>query len=142
MADEPTFKIPREVIEPVIKAQVAAAVEQALGGGNKIMEQMVASFLTQPCDASGRVSTYSSDNKYIWIEAAAGQMIKNAFKEMLQEELAKHQVALKKMLIAEMRKTRSPLVEKLAEAMVSGLADSKLLEYRLDINVAPIKQRY
>ena len=106
------------------------------------MEQMVGTFLTQPCKADGTISSYGSDNKFIWIEAAAGTMIRNAFKEMLQAELENHKEALKKLLVSEMRKLRSPLVEKLAEAMVNGLSDSNLLEYRLQIDVNPIKSRY
>jgi hypothetical protein len=130
---EPTFQIPKEIIEPIVQSHVAAAVANALGGREQIVHKVVEEILTTKVDQNGQKSHYSSAMP--WIQWLAQDCIKNAVKEAMTAEVAKHQEALKVAMKKELTNAKSPLVKKLVDAMVNGLTNENTLKWRLTIDV-------
>ena len=133
MSDNPTFQIPKDVIEPIIQAHVSRAVCEALSGREQLIDRAVTRILTQKVDDTGKPSTYG--NAVPFVEWAMVTAIKVAVKEALQEEVGKHKAALKATIIKQLQRQNSPLVKKLVEAMTTGVIDAATSQWRLTVDV-------
>ena len=131
MTDSPTFQIPKEVIEPIIQAHVTTAVTTALGGQARLLEAAITGVLTQKVDSDGKPSRYSSDTQFI--QWALREAVCNAVQRCLQEEVAKHEEQLRELLVAQLRKSNSPLVKNLVEGMTKGLINACGSKWQLSV---------
>mgnify|MGYP002132210345 CR=1 FL=1 len=126
-----TVQIPKDVLEPVIQAEVTKAVVSALGEKSQVLHNAICRLITMPVDSEGKHCTYG--NAKPWIEWATGIAIRNAAKAAIEEALAKHQDNLKAALVAEMSKKNSPLIRQLVEGMVGAMAHPDVLRWRLNV---------
>lgn len=85
MADNFSFPIPKELLEPFIKEAVATSIVGALGDGTKLITQAVQEVLRKKVDKDGDISKYSSENKYSLIDVLAQKEIKKIVLEVLKE---------------------------------------------------------
>ena len=85
MADNFSFPIPKELLEPFIKEAVATSIVGALGDGTQLITQAVQEVLRKKVDKDGDVSKYSSENKYSLIDILAQKEIKKIVLEVLKE---------------------------------------------------------
>ena len=134
MAEDPTFKIPKDIIEPIIQAHVAAAVTEALSDRGAVIQKAVGMILNQKVDSEGRPSN-SSYADTTWIQWAMRAAVKKAVQAALEEQVAFHKEALKKAIAEELRlgKKHSPLAKSLISGMVGALTDPSLLKYRIRV---------
>ncbi len=140
MAENPTFQIPKDVIEPIIKAHVATAVAAALGGHGRLVEEAVTRCLMEKVDSQGRPTTGSYDSEE-WVVRAMKTAIQTAAKDALMAELPKHRDAIQAMIERSLKQRNSPLLRQLVDAMVNGVAQSDALKYRLNITFDDGKSR-
>lgn len=134
MAENPTFQIPRDVIEPIIQAHVATAVMNALDGYKSLLDGVVAGVMTAKVDRDGKLGGYGNDPTYIqWL---LSQCVKDAVKETLVDELAKHKEAIKKSIVRQLKNEKSPLVEQLVAALTGALTDPDTIKYRLEVKLS------
>lgn len=131
MADNPTFQIPRDVIEPIIQSHVALAVVNALGDGNKLMESAVKRVLETKVNDKGESSSYNSDIP--WLQWALHNAVRKAVKEVLEEELSKHKDRLKAQLVSMLQKKNSKLINELIEGMAGAMTNPDVFKYRMRI---------
>lgn len=131
MADNPTFQIPRDVIEPIIQTQVALAISTALGDGNKLMESAVKQVLEEKVDDRGQRSNYSS--AIPWIQWAMHNAVRNAVQHTLQTELLNYEEKIKKQLVTMLQKKNSKIVNELVEGMARAMVDPGVFKYRMKI---------
>lgn len=131
MADSPTFQIPKEVIEPIIQAHVTSAVTAALGGQGRLLEAAITGVLTQKVDSNGKPSNYGSDIQFM--QWAMREAVCNAVQRSLQEEVAKHEEQIRELLVAQLRKSNSPLVKNLVEGMTKGVIDACSNKWHLSV---------
>src|SRR5688500_18660560 len=113
----PTFQIPRDVIEPIIKAHVATAITNALGGQDRLVAEAIRQVLYTKVDTEGNPGRgYGSEVEFIqWMTR---KVVANAVKETLEAEMAKHKDALKRAISDSLTKKNSPFIKQLAEGMV------------------------
>jgi len=128
---QPTLSIPKDIIEPIVQANITAAVAGAMGPSGEILRQAIASILTMKVDSNGNPSTYS--NTKTWIDWAIGEAIKQAAKTAIEEQTAALQVSIKEYIAAELKKKNSPIVKQIADGMLGAVFDPSNLRYRLTV---------
>jgi hypothetical protein len=133
MAD-PTFQIPKDVIEPIIKAQVAAAVVAALGDKGAIIENAVAAVLNSKVDSDGKPDKYGYGGSVSWVQWVMNDCVKTATREAITEAMEKQRGRVKAAITKELTNSKSPLVRKLVDALAGSL-DSDSLKYRISVGV-------
>jgi hypothetical protein len=133
MADNPTFQIPKDVIEPIIQAHIAAAVTAALSGQDQLMNKAVHMVLNQKVDSNGKPDSYPSSSSITFIQWAMREALQKATKDALVAEVAKHADVIRANIAAQLKNSKSPIVQKLVEGLVGALVNPDTLKYRLTI---------
>lgn len=131
--NNPTFQIPRDVIEPIIQAHVTTAVTAALGGHQRLVADAIAQVLNAKVDSSGNPSRYNSSSDPTFIQWALQDCVRRATQAAIEAALKDHQEALRKHLVASLQQKNSPLVKQLVEGMMGVLASPDTLRYRLKV---------
>ncbi len=130
-----TVNIPKDVLEPILRAHISAAVLAAIGDQKRIMSEAVAQVLNQPVDGNGQPPRYQSDRTEAWSCWMMRQCIQEAAKTAVVEYLTTHKDDVKKQLAAELCKKNSPLVRSLIEGMAGAMTSEHALKYRLNVTV-------
>lgn len=131
--DTPTLNIPKDLIEPIIQAHIAAAVTTALGGREKVVSDAIYAALNMKVDDRGAPSTYSSGITFVqWLMKDA---IRKAAIEAMQIALEGQKEEMKKAIADELRKSRSVVAKTLIEALANQVTNGGL-RYNLAINIA------
>lgn len=78
------FEVDPQLVEPIIRDQIAAAVVAQLGDPAELIRKMVLQVLTQKVGSNGQISQYSSENKYDLIEALSANAIRTAAKAAVE----------------------------------------------------------
>ena len=133
MADNPTFQIPKDVIEPIIQAHVAAAVTAALSGQDQLMNKAVFMVLNQKVDSDGKPSSGYYSNEITFIQWAMRNAVRKATEAAIVEEVAKHADVIRKNIADQLKMSKSPLVQALVQGLVKNLVDPQTLKYRLTV---------
>jgi hypothetical protein len=120
-----------DLIKPAIDAQVKATLLAALGGINPLIEKLVSEIMNHKVDSDGKPSRYNSDVP--WLTWAVNDIVQTAIKDAVKEHLAKHSEKIKAALDAEMRKSKSTLVQSLVTSMTTGIAEAMENNYRITV---------
>lgn len=131
MADNPTFQIPKDVIEPIINAHVSSAIAAALGGRDQLIGECVRQVMNQKVDENGNPSGYSYAVPFLtW---AMRRAVTSAVRKALEEEVAKHEEVIRKNIAEQLRQSRSPLMQQLVASMTKAFTDPGNLKWRLKV---------
>lgn len=82
-----SMQVSPEIIKPIVEAKIKEAISSALGGPDAIVKEVVDRVLTQKVNSSGGVSSYSSDNKYTWMDVVVTKQIEEAVKKQIEEQI-------------------------------------------------------
>ena len=129
MAD-PTFQIPKDIIDPIIKAHVNEAVLRALDGPNHIVSTAILNVMNVNVDSDGKPSSY---NGVPWIDWVIGDCVKKSVRAVIEEQLKTHADQLKAALTRELSTRNSKLVKQLVEGMAVAMTHPDTLKYRLNV---------
>lgn len=94
MGDQLEFKVSESLVRPIIEAKINAAVIEAMGGAEKIVADMLKTYMSQKVDRDGKVSNYSDTAPRL--EWLLHKMIEDALKEALKGFLQKKQDMLQR----------------------------------------------
>ncbi len=133
MAEDATLKLPKDLIDSIVKVQVSQAMTDALGGSDQIIKELVHQVLNVSVDRDGKACNYSGSMPYITY--LMQKSLTESIKAILMEELEKHEKAIRAAIAAELGKKNSPLVKQLVEGMSTGLLASVSDRYRFTCNV-------
>jgi hypothetical protein len=134
---EPTFQIPKDVIEPIITAHIAAAVSAALAGRERIVEMTVSQLLNMKVDSEGKPSSY--DRGQTFIQWVMNDTLRKAVRDIMTEELKKHEAIIRAELASQLTAKKSPLLKQLIEQLTTGLVTAASSTYRLNVSVESVK---
>lgn len=67
-----------------MEAKIQEAILAAMGGKDDLVARVIDQVFNQKVNAEGKVSNYSSDNKYTWIEVAVINQINTAVKDQMK----------------------------------------------------------
>jgi len=129
----PTLQIPRDVIEPIIQANITTAIAQALGGSANVMEKAISTILATKVDSEGKPSNYSHPSHKTWLDWAIGDAIRKAARAAIESNIETLQGALKEQMVAQLTKKNSPLIKQIAEGLAAGAFSPEAIKWRLTI---------
>lgn len=132
MSDGPTLQIPRDVIEPIIQAQIAASLASALGADG-VLRKAVNTILQTPVDSEGKASGYSSDRNRPWIDWAISDALRIAARKAIEQAVEQQGEVIRKELAAQLTKKNSPLIKQMIEAMMTGVFNANQVKYEINI---------
>jgi hypothetical protein len=132
--EQATMSLPLDLIKPAIEAKVNAAVIEALGAHDQLVMKLVEKIMNQKVSDNGSVSTYNGENTTPWLTWAVMDITKNAIKATINEQLAKNADGIKAAIEAEMRKSKSPLVQTLVSSMAKGIAEAASSKYHITVS--------
>jgi hypothetical protein len=137
MSENPTFQIPRDVIEPILQVHMQSAITQALGDPNKLIGGLVARVLGGYVDCEGKPCQQSTYHSTPLLQFLAEKCLITATKELLLERMETFQPILKEEIARQLgfKKNLSPLARVIIDAMVGGLTKGDILKYNLKISV-------
>jgi len=118
------FPIPNAVLEPYIREAVSAAIISSLGDGTKIIEAAVQAALLTKVNNEGRVSSYSSDNKYVFAEVIARNRIQEIAKETINEMAEQMRPKIKEQIEKELKTKHGLIAKTLVDGMIASLTSS------------------
>lgn len=124
------FEVDKEMVEPIIREQIAAAVVAQLGDTEELIRRMVNVVLSKKVDSDGNVSNYSSANKFTLIESLAGKAIRSAAKEALEQIIREQKPAIEKAVRDHLQ--RAP--KRTASAIVNSFCSNAESKYSMKIN--------
>ena len=130
--------ISKDIVNPIVEAKIKEAVLGALGGTNELVAKVVDQIINQKVTEEGKLSNYSSDNKYTWLDVIVTKQLKEAVKEELVNQITESSKQIKEALITQIRtKKGSNLV---ARALLNGLEGSFKNAWRtkLEIKIQPL----
>lgn len=128
-----TIQIPNDVIQPIVEAKVAAAITEALGGYDRLIESAVAQVLNQKVGADGRPTTYSDARP--WFKWVMQDCVQKAARAAIETYFKDHEELVKKAITVELTKKNSPLVKQLVGALISTVVNADALRYRMNVAV-------
>jgi len=123
MADQLNFTVSEGLIKPIIEAKIQSAIIEAMGGHERMIAEMVASYMNQPVDNDGKASGYSSNKpRLTWL---AHRMVEDAMKAALTEWLKSKTGLLEKEFekFFNSKKGTSRLIEAMQTGFLSALND-------------------
>lgn len=130
MAD-PTFQIPKDIINPIIQASVNEAVIRALDGPQQLVTKAIAGVLQMTVDSEGKPCSYGSSRP--WIDWVIGDCIKKAARAAIEEFMVTEKDRIKAELVLQLSKKNSPLVKQLVEQMAGAISSESNLKWHLNV---------
>lgn len=132
--EQAALSLPMELIKPAIDVHVKAAIAQALGKSDEIITKMVNSLMQQQVDSEGKPSSSSYGERQTWLDWAVGNAVRTVVNETLIKSIAEQEAKIREAIEAEMRKSKSPLIQTLISSMASGIAKTLESGYRIEVN--------
>jgi hypothetical protein len=130
--DNPTFQIPKDVIEPIIQAQISAAVLAALQPTGRVLEQAVSAVMQTKVDSEGKPERYSGHGKP-WIDWVVADCIQKSARSAIEQFLTEQQKVIRASIAKQLTARNSPLAKQLIEGMLAGLISESTLRYRIHV---------
>lgn len=129
-----SLNLSADMIKPIIEKTIQANVLSALNGWEGVVVDMVNTVLTAKVNKDGKISSYSGDNRYTWIEINLNRRIKelveNEVKKQIEESAEAIREAVRKQITS---KAGSNAV---AKAVVDGLIGSFENNWNSTINIS------
>ena len=129
MADLANIVLSKDLIEPIVRAQLHASIVSALGRADQLVAQVVQTVMNQKVDSDGKVSQYSSATPLItWM---AEKAIKEAALEAIKEWFAENRPEIKAKIMDAMKKNTKGM----AEAYVLSLTNAINAQHESKISI-------
>ena len=123
------IELSKDLIEPIVRAQLQASIMSALGRSEELIGQVVQTVMSATVDDNGQPSRYSSSKPMItWM---AEKAIKEAAAEAIKEWFAANREHIKKLLLVAIQKNAKGL----AESFVLGVGKAAEASYKHNITV-------
>jgi hypothetical protein len=132
--------ISKDIVNPIVTAKIQEAITEALGGKDKLIAGLLDKIIMQKVDKNGKVSSYSSENKYSWLEASVNLQIENAIREELKKQIADMSTGIKELVIKQLQTKRG--ANAVATALLDGLNQTLNNSWMstVAVTINPIKQ--
>jgi hypothetical protein len=120
-----TFNVDEKLVKEIASQALTAAVAKQLGDPEALISSLMGRLLTVKVDSEGNISSYSSENKYTFIEAETQKMLRECCRDVMKEWLAGKKDIIKKTLEKELDKPAH--MKSIAKAIID--ATGKALEF-------------
>ena len=133
-----SLKVDETMVSSVIEKQMQAAIVAQLGDQGKLIEHAVRVALSKKVDSDGKISEYTSTNRYDLLEVLATKSIHIAAKESLDEWLQGNRLKIKAAVLKELdtpSRQRS-----IAVAYADAIEHSLSCEWRMNCDIKFIEK--
>lgn len=124
------FKIPEELVKPILKDIVTKYLLDNLKDPAKVMAELVERTLSIKVNERGVVSTSSYDNKYNYLEIILQPQIREITKEALKELMDSNRDKIKEQIVKAITKNGD-----LGKFVYDGFMESLKCDWTTKINV-------
>lgn len=130
MSDIAKIELSKDLIEPIVRAQLQASIISALGRSDQLVAGVVQTIMNTQVDSDGKVSRYSSDKPLItWM---AEKAVKEAALEAMKEWFADNKDEIRKQVRLALSKQQKMMAEKFVMHICEKATDS----YRVNVAVS------
>ncbi len=132
-----SLTISKEIVTPIVEAKVKEAILAALGGSDAVIRQVVDQIINQKVDTNGKISSYSSENKFSWIDVAVKDQIKRVAEEEIRTVIAESSSAIKDEIIKSLQSKKG--ASQVANVMLAALSKTLSSSYssKIDVFIEP-----
>jgi len=121
-----SLQINQDMVKPILEKQIQAAILANIGNPEQLIQKVVAVALSQKVNREGKISQYSSDNNYDYLEVLVGQSIREAANEAIKQWLTDNQEQLKVAITKELNKPAR------LKSIVGAFADAAEKSFKSD----------
>ena len=130
-----SLEISQEYIDNLTRDLLEQSSIETLDAKNTIVEAIVSNVLSVKVSDDGRVSSYSHDNKFTFLEYLVRKMIREEVRSVAEEVLKERRDDIRKAIRKEMSKSKT--LDKFYNAFFDSVVDSLSNRYKtsIDINI-------
>lgn len=129
-----SLNLSADMIKPIIEKTIQANVLSALNGWEGVVTDMVNTVLTTKVDENGKISSYSSENRYTWIEVNLNRRIKELVEGEVKKQIEESAEAIREAVRKQI--TSKAGSNAVAKAVVDGLIGSFEKSWNSTINIS------
>jgi hypothetical protein len=135
MADV-NLTISQDIVNPIVQAKIKEAVIESLGGVDILIGKVVDNIIKQRVDKDGKVNSYSSENKFSWMDVVLTQQIEKAAKESIIEVISEQTQNIKDELIRQLKTKKgsnivaSALIDSMNGTFVNNWSSKLSIEFK------------
>jgi hypothetical protein len=131
------LSINKDIVNPIVDAKIKEAVLAAMGGSEKIIEGVVNTIINHKVNAEGKVGSYSSDNKYTWIDVVVKNQIQDRAREAIISAISEHSEQIKDAIVNHLKTKKG--AEATAKALLHCMSGtfSKHWHSNIKIELSP-----
>jgi hypothetical protein len=125
------IELSKDLIEPIVRAQLHASILAAMGHRDELIRGVVTTIMNTQVDEKGDVTRYSDAKPLItWM---AEKAIKETALEAIKEWFAENRAEMKKQIMVAMAKQSKQLAEQLVCGIVQATESNS--SYKFDVRV-------
>ncbi len=132
--------ISKDVVAPIVEAKIKEAVLASLGGADAVIEKVTSEIMHRKVDANGKVSSYSHDNKYSWIDAVLTNQIKQLVEQKIKDILLEKSKPIENEIIRQLQTKKGASIA--AKALLDALNGTFQKSWTSSIQIDLMPQRY
>lgn len=133
------LNVDQDYLQEAVKQTVLMGISESLNGKNEIVSQIVNSVLQTKVDRTGRVSSYSSDNKYTLLEFYVNEMLTDVVKEEIKNMIEEKRTECANIIRKELNKKAN--INKFVDSFIDSTSKSLNQSWKTTININYEKQR-
>ena len=120
------LNIDQDYLADAVKQTVMMGISESLNGKNQIVSQIVHSVLNTKVDEHGKISSYSSSNRYTLLEFYVMKMLREVTAEELENLVNEHREEISKAIRTELAKkaTYTKFVDRFIDNVSSAVSNS------------------
>lgn len=131
-----SMNVDPEVVESIIRKSIQTSLLAAMGSDSDkgaILDAIVMSSMKTKVDQNGKISQYSSDNKYDYLEWKVQSVIRGATARALEEFVESKHSTFKKAIKKSIEANSATIADGLVKAFAESAADQ--WRFKVDLTV-------
>lgn len=127
------LNVDKDYLQEAVKQTVLMGISESLNGKNEIVSQIVNSVLQTKVDRTGKVSSYSSDNKYTLLEFYVNEMLTDVVKEEIKNMIEEKRTECAEIIRKELNKKAN--INKFVDSFIDSTSKSLNQSWKTTINI-------
>lgn len=128
-----SLEISQDYIDNLTKDLLTQSLIETLDAKNTIVEGIVSQILSVKVNDEGRISSYSGENRYTYLEWLVRKMIKDEIKSVAAEVLEEKRNDIRSAIRKEVNKKAT--MNKFVDAFFSAVTENLESKYRTEIDI-------
>ena len=127
------LNVDKDYLQEAVKQTVLMGISESLNGKNEIVSQIVKSVLDTKVDETGKISSYSSDNKYTILEFYVNRMLTEIVKEEIKSMVEEKRDECAEIIRKELNKKAN--INKFVDSFIDSTSKTLDNDWETTINI-------